>query len=120
MDSSLAVTRCRSFSRSRSDRSLAVTRFALLQLLVTDRSLAVTRHISLSLALTRLGSLSRNHSDCSQVSSMTLSIDASFMATCSGGSEHCLHRSFAQPSRRKKSDRNQKYVDDSSPETVRL
>ncbi|KAF2532625.1 hypothetical protein F2Q70_00030379 [Brassica cretica] len=39
------------------------------------------------------------------------------MATCSGGSKHCLHRSFAQPSRSKKSDRNQKYVDDSSPET---
>ncbi|KAG5415261.1 hypothetical protein IGI04_002828 [Brassica rapa subsp. trilocularis] len=42
------------------------------------------------------------------------------MATCSGGSERCLHRSFAQPSRSKKSDRNQKYVDDSSPETVLL
>ncbi|WZZ26571.1 hypothetical protein YC2023_009972 [Brassica napus] len=47
----------------------------------------------------------------------TVSIDASSMATCSGGSEHCLHRSFAQPSRSKKYDRNQKYVDDSSPET---
>ncbi|WZZ19146.1 hypothetical protein YC2023_112235 [Brassica napus] len=39
------------------------------------------------------------------------------MATCSGGSEHCPHISFAQPSRGKKSDRNQKYVDDSSLET---
>ncbi|KAF3518810.1 hypothetical protein DY000_02059033 [Brassica cretica] len=38
----------------------------------------------------------------------TVSIDASSMATCSGGSEHCPHRSFAQPSRSKKSDRNQK------------
>ncbi|WZZ41209.1 hypothetical protein YC2023_037468 [Brassica napus] len=35
----------------------------------------------------------------------------------SGSSEHCPHRSFAQPSQSKKSDRNQKYVDDSSPET---
>ncbi|KAF2535102.1 hypothetical protein F2Q68_00021250, partial [Brassica cretica] len=52
MDSSLAVTWRRSFSRSRSDRSLAVTRLTLLQLLGTDRSLAVTRH----------GSLSRSHS----------------------------------------------------------
>ncbi|KAF3556262.1 hypothetical protein F2Q69_00013240 [Brassica cretica] len=41
-------------------------------------------------------------------------------ATYSGGSEHYLHRSFAQPSRSKKSDQNQKYVNDSSPETVRL
>ncbi|KAF3505666.1 hypothetical protein Bca52824_038123 [Brassica carinata] len=49
----------------------------------------------------------------------TVSIDASSMATCSGGSEHCLHRSFEQPSRSKKSDRNQKYADDSSPGTVR-
>ncbi|KAF2581318.1 hypothetical protein F2Q70_00008089 [Brassica cretica] len=68
MDSSLAVTRRRSFShshsdrflaivlsqslgsisRSHSDRSLAVTRLALFQLLGTDRSLAVTRHGSLS------------------------------------------------------------------------
>ncbi|KAF2618508.1 hypothetical protein F2Q68_00040166 [Brassica cretica] len=47
---------------------------------------------------------------------MSTSTDASSMATCFGGSEHCLHRSFAQPSRSKKSDRNQKYVGDSSPE----
>ncbi|WZZ63747.1 hypothetical protein YC2023_075117 [Brassica napus] len=40
------------------------------------------------------------------------------MTTCSGGSEHCPHRSFAQPSWSKKSDRNQKYVDDNSPETI--
>ncbi|KAF3521466.1 hypothetical protein F2Q69_00046160 [Brassica cretica] len=49
-----------------------------------------------------------------------LSIETSSMTTCSGGSEHCPHRSFAQPSWSKKSDRNQKYVDDNSPETVRL
>ncbi|KAF2579932.1 hypothetical protein F2Q68_00002260 [Brassica cretica] len=48
MDSSLAVTRRISFSRSRSDRPLAVTRLALLQLLGTDRSLAVTCHGMLS------------------------------------------------------------------------
>ncbi|KAG2288240.1 hypothetical protein Bca52824_047844 [Brassica carinata] len=53
-------------------------------------------------------------------SNSNLSIDTSSMVTCSDGSEHCPHRSFAQPSRSKKSDRNQKYVDDSSPETVRL
>ncbi|WZZ63748.1 hypothetical protein YC2023_075118 [Brassica napus] len=40
------------------------------------------------------------------------------MTTCSGGSEHYPHRSFAQPSWSKKSDRNQKYVDDNSPETI--
>ncbi|KAF2609011.1 hypothetical protein F2Q68_00043182 [Brassica cretica] len=40
------------------------------------------------------------------------------MTTCSGGSEYCPHRSFAQPSRSKKSDRNQKYVDDNSPEST--
>ncbi|KAL0668745.1 hypothetical protein Bca4012_031449 [Brassica carinata] len=51
---------------------------------------------------------------------LNLSIDTSSMATCSDGSEHSPHRSFAQPSRSKKSDRNQKYVDDSSPETVCL
>ncbi|KAF3537423.1 hypothetical protein F2Q69_00024726 [Brassica cretica] len=39
------------------------------------------------------------------------------MATCSDGSEHCPHRSFVQSSQSKKSDRNQKYVDDSSPKT---
>ena len=95
MDSSLAVTRRRSFSRSRLDRSLTVTRLALSQSLGADRSLAVARidlsrslkslscsHSSRiilllllvtdrSLAVTRLGSLSRSHSDCSQVSSMT-------------------------------------------------
>ncbi|KAH0859073.1 hypothetical protein HID58_087334, partial [Brassica napus] len=65
MDSSLAVTRRRSFSRSRSDRSLAVlavARLALLQLLGTyryialldaDRSLAVAR-IDLSRSLDSL------------------------------------------------------------------
>ncbi|KAF2531857.1 hypothetical protein F2Q70_00030261 [Brassica cretica] len=58
------------------------------------------------------------HQCCEDMS--TLSIDASSMATCSGGSEHCPQRSFAQLSRSKKPDRNQKYVDDSSPGTVCL
>ncbi|KAF3505209.1 hypothetical protein F2Q69_00044463 [Brassica cretica] len=53
MDSSLAVTRCRSFSRSRSDRSLAVTRLALSQSLGADRLLAVAR-IDLSRSLDSL------------------------------------------------------------------
>ncbi|WZZ34634.1 hypothetical protein YC2023_018035 [Brassica napus] len=103
-------------SRKQLVRALAVTRLDL------SRSLgAVLRgHSTRSLVVTLLGSLSRSHSDCSQVSSMTLSIDTSSMTTCSGGSEHCPHRSFAQPSRSKKSDRNQKYVDDNLPETVRL
>ncbi|WZZ60301.1 hypothetical protein YC2023_060408 [Brassica napus] len=94
-----------SISRSHWTRSLAVTqlalccyssRLALSQSLGSDRSLAVTR-------------IARN-----------LSIDTSSMATSFGGSEHCPRRSFAQPSRSKKSDQNQKYVDDSSPEMVRL
>ncbi|KAF3541877.1 hypothetical protein F2Q69_00024813 [Brassica cretica] len=53
MDSYLAVTRCRSFSRSRSDRSLAVIRLALLQLLGAYRSLAVAQ-IDLSRSLDSL------------------------------------------------------------------
>ncbi|KAF2562438.1 hypothetical protein F2Q70_00016093 [Brassica cretica] len=86
-----------------------------------------------------LGSISRGHSTCSSQSLDSqslrllaslehdviprrhvhpLSIDSSSMTTCSGGSEYCPHRSFAQPSRSKKSDRNQKYVDDNSPETL--
>ncbi|KAF3510086.1 hypothetical protein F2Q69_00001309 [Brassica cretica] len=168
MDSSLAVTRRRSFSHSHSDRSLAVTRLVLLQLLDSrhrslscgypsritlsqllgaDRSLAVAwinlshslgsisrSHSTRSLAVTRHGSLSCGYStriallrllimDSSLAVTRiacNLSIDTSSMTTCSGGSEHCPHRSFAQPSRSKKSDRNQKYVDDSSPETVSL
>ncbi|KAF3528687.1 hypothetical protein DY000_02040642 [Brassica cretica] len=165
MDSSLVVTRRRSFSHSRSDRSLAivlsqslrsisrghstrslaVTRhkslhcsysswIALSQLLGADRSLAVARidisrsldslsysysaHITLlrllgtdrSLAVTRHGSLSCSYSARIALSQslgllaslehnviprrhvhLCLSIDASSMTTCYGGSEHCLH-----------------------------
>ncbi|KAF3519629.1 hypothetical protein DY000_02058686 [Brassica cretica] len=73
--------------------------------------LDLSRSLDLFFAVTRLAvtQIARN-----------LSIDSSSMTTCSGGSEYCPHRSFAQPSRSKKSDRNQKYVDDNSPETVRL
>ncbi|WZZ49994.1 hypothetical protein YC2023_050101 [Brassica napus] len=76
--------------------SLAVTRLSLSQSLGSDRSLAVTQIAGKSRAL---------------------SIDTSSMTTCSGGSKHCPHRSFAQPSRSKKSNRNHKYVDDNSPKT---
>ncbi|KAF3598738.1 hypothetical protein F2Q69_00034714 [Brassica cretica] len=126
MDSSLVDTRLGSLSRSHSDRSFAVTRLAFLRSL--DSLSTVTRHGSLSrsysarIALSQsLGLLaSLEHDVIPRRHVHPLSIDTSSMATCSDGSEHCPHRSFAQPSQSKKSDQNQKYVDDSSPETVRL
>ncbi|KAF2607282.1 hypothetical protein F2Q68_00044812 [Brassica cretica] len=65
MDSSLAVTRRRSFPRSRSD--LAVTRLALSRSL-DSRSRG---HSTRSLAVTRLALSQLLGSDCSLVSSMT-------------------------------------------------
>ncbi|WZZ52249.1 hypothetical protein YC2023_052356 [Brassica napus] len=115
-----------SISRGHSTRSLSVTRLALCgysswialsQLLGADRSLAVPR-IDLSQSLGLLASL--EHDVIPRRHVHPLSIDTSSMATCSDGSEHSPHRSFAQPSRSKKSDRNQKYVDDSSPETAQI
>ncbi|KAF3529203.1 hypothetical protein DY000_02037731 [Brassica cretica] len=115
-----------------STRSIAVTRLAPLRSLVSlpcshstcsSRSLdslsrSYSARITLSQSLRLLASL--EHDVIPRRHVHPLSIGTSSMTTCSGGSEHCPHRSFAQPSRSKKSDRNQKYVDDNSPETVRL
>ncbi|KAF3521295.1 hypothetical protein F2Q69_00050197 [Brassica cretica] len=92
------VTRRRAFSRldlrSRLARSLTVTRLAPL------------RSLDLFFTVTRLA--------LSQLLGLDLSLAVTQIA------QHCPHRSFAQPSRSKKSDQNQKYVNENSPETVRL
>nr|VDD31556.1 unnamed protein product [Brassica oleracea] len=103
-DRSLAVAR---IDLLRSFDSLSCSysaRIALLRLLLlgADRSLAVAR-IDLSRFSRSLDSLSCSYS--AHIAILRLSIDASSMATCSGGSEHFPPRSLSKTIPSKKSDR---------------
>ncbi|KAF3528690.1 hypothetical protein DY000_02040641 [Brassica cretica] len=109
MDSSLAFTRRRSFSRSHSDRSLAIARIdisysariALLRLLVTDRSFAVTRlgslscgyssRIALSQSLGLLASLEHDVIPRRHVHPWRFDCDGSLMALARDGLSMTLH-----------------------------
>ncbi|KAJ4881744.1 Uncharacterized protein Rs2_38799 [Raphanus sativus] len=113
---SLAVTWQSSFSRGHSARSLAVTRLALSRSLGlpsrghSARSLAVTRlALSRSLGAYRSLTISRDnsfvtacswwyvHDDvCGDLSLTASQLTLPSIATNSGGSEHCPHRSFTQ------------------------